>query len=451
MTGDTIVAQCTPSGNGAIALLRVSGPEARTVIERCSQFSHGNVLAALSHTIHHGFITASDATILDEVLFLIMDGPRTFTGYNTIEITTHNNPFIIDSIITRIIACGARLAHNGEFSRQAVENGKMDLVKAEAINELIHAHSQEALKRSLEQLQGSFSFWIAELEKQLVTILALCEASFEFLEEDMDFRQDILDLLTQAIATIDSVTQTYDHQKIIKDGVRIALIGSVNAGKSSLFNTLLKKDRAIVTPIAGTTRDTIEGSMYHNGIYWTLIDTAGLRQTEDVIEQYGIKKSYEEAEVADIILLVCDGSRTMTEQECLLYNDLYNKHAYKVIKIINKQDNGYIEHNFYTNALHISTKTHHNIFALERLLQEKIQDLITKNTSPFLINKRHAILLTTCKQHLLIIQDLLNANPAYELIAYHLQDALTQLTELTGKTITNKMFDTIFSTFCVGK
>ena len=450
MFGDTIIAQCTPSGNGALALLRVSGPEARTILERCSRFSHGSVIHAPSHTIHHGFIVANN-TILDEVLFLVMDGPRTFTGYNTIEITTHNNPFIIESVIAQIIACGARLAHNGEFSRQAVENGKIDLVKAEAINELIHAHSQEALKRSLEQLQGSFSFWITELEKQLVTILALCEASFEFLEEDMDFRQEMQDMLTQAITTIDSVTQTYDHQKIIKDGVRIALIGSVNAGKSSLFNTLLKKDRAIVTPIAGTTRDAIEGSMYHNGIYWTLIDTAGLRQTDDVVERFGIKKSYEEAEVADIVLLVCDGSRAMTEQEYLLYNDIHKTHLHKVIKIVNKQDNGNVEHNFYTNALHISTKTHHNIAALEKLLQEKIQDLVTKNSSPFLINKRHAILLTNCKQHLITIDDLLSTNPAYELIAYHLQDALTQLTELTGKTITNKMFDTVFSTFCVGK
>lgn len=451
MIGDTIIAQCTPSGNGAIALLRVSGPDARVIVERCSQFSHASVLSAASHTIHHGFILTNDKAILDEVLFLVMDGPRTFTGYNTIEITTHNNPFIIDAVISRIIACGARLAHNGEFSRQAIENGKIDLIKAEAINELIHAHSQEALKRSLAQLQGSFSYWVTELEKQLIHILALCEASFEFLEEDVDFSPDIIQLLNQAISTIDDVTRTYDHQKIIKDGAKIALIGSVNAGKSSLFNTLLKKERAIVTPIAGTTRDVIEGSMYHNGMYWTLIDTAGLRQTEDIVEQYGIKKSYEEAELADIVLLICDGSRTMTEQEAIIYNDLYAAHKDKIIKIVNKYDDGCIDNNFYNNALCVSTKTNYNIITLEKLLEEKVKDLVTKNTSPFLINKRHALLLTNCKQHLVIIQDLIQSNPAYELIAYHLNDALAQLTDLTGKSINEKMFDAVFSTFCVGK
>lgn len=451
MVGDTIVAQCTPSGNGAIALLRISGPKARTILAECTRLSQGAISNVPSHTIHHGFIISKNNTILDEVLFLVMDAPRTFTGCDTIEITTHNNPFIIETVINRIIECGARLAHNGEFSRQAVENGKMDLVKAEAINELIHAQSQEALKRSLEQLQGSFSFWIAHLEKQLVTILALCEASFEFLEEEMDFSDDIMTMLNEAIATIDTVANTYDHQKIIKDGVRIALIGSVNAGKSSLFNKLLKKERAIVTPIAGTTRDTIEGSMYHDGLYWTLIDTAGLRQTDDVVEQHGIQKSYQEAELADIVLLVCDGSRTMSQQEQDLYENLCNAYDHKTIKIINKQDNGYVAHPFYTGALHISTKSGHNIEALQLKLRARISELMTKNTSPFLINKRHATLLTACRQQLLIIKELLNDNPAYELIAYHLNDALTQLTELTGKSINEKMFNTIFSTFCVGK
>lgn len=451
MVGDTIIAQCTPVGSGAIALLRLSGPDARSIIARCAQLSHGTIDAVASHTIHHGFIKNSENTLLDEVLFFVMDAPRTFTGYNTIEITTHNNPFIIQSVIDRIIECGARLAYKGEFSRQAVENGKIDLLKAEAINELIHAHSQEALKRSLEQLQGSFSYWISELEKQLVMLLALCEASFEFLEEEMDFSDDVRQLLENTLTTISKVLQGHEHQKIIKEGIRIALVGSVNAGKSSLFNTLLKKERAIVTPIAGTTRDTIEGSMYYDGLYWTFIDTAGLRQTQDIVEQYGIKKSYQEAQLADIVLLVCDGSRIMTEQESVIYNDLYTLYHAKTIKVVNKYDNGYIDHSFYKDALNISTINNYNIELLEATLKTNIKKLIDQHTSPFLINNRHVTLLKACQQQLLEIKSLITDKPAYELIAYHLKDAITTLTELTGKTINEKMFDTVFSTFCVGK
>lgn len=451
MVGDTIVAQCTPIGSGAIALIRVSGPEARTVIEQCSRLSHGTLPQALSHSIHHGFVLYADGTICDEVLFFIMDAPRTFTGHDTIEITTHNNPFIIEAVINRIIACGARLAHNGEFSRQAVENGKMDLIKAESINELIHAQSSEALKRSLKQMQGSFSSWINELEMDLVKMLALCEASFEFLEEDVDFTPEITQMLEAIFHKINTVIEEQAHQKIIKEGVRIALIGSVNAGKSSLFNTLLKKDRAIVTPIAGTTRDTIEGSMYYDGIFWTLIDTAGLRQTDDVVEQYGIEKSYQEAESADIVLLVIDCSRIMTPQEEKIYTQLYTQYHNKTIIVANKHDAGYIPHSLHENRTIISTHTHYNCDLLENTLRSRVKDLIAQNNSPFLINKRHVTLLHACKHHLMIVQQLLDEKPQYEIISYHLNDALTALTELTGKSISDKMFDTVFSTFCVGK
>ena len=220
-----------------------------------------------------------------------MRSPKTFTGQDTVEITCHNNQFIIEEIINLAIANGARLAQQGEFTKRAVFNGKIDLVQAEAINELIHAQTQLALKQSLAQLTGSFSHCLASLEKELLKALALSEASFEFLDEEMDFAPQIQALISSLQNTITGIKKTFNQQQQIRQGIRIAIIGSVNAGKSSLFNALLNQDRAIVSAIAGTTRDAIEAGVYTKGNYWTLVDTAGLRQTHDIIEQEGIKRS----------------------------------------------------------------------------------------------------------------------------------------------------------------
>ncbi|GAG60651.1 unnamed protein product [marine sediment metagenome] len=275
-----IIAQCTPKGSGAIALLRLSG---KTIFSLADQFcklpNKQPISNAQSQTINYGYVVDKNGKTIDQVLFLVMHGPKTFTGQDTIEITCHNNPFIIDAIITTAIEAGARLATEGEFTKRAVLNDKIDLVQAEAINELIHANTQQALKQSLLQLQGSLSSWIARLEKNIVNAIALSEASFEFLdEEDMEFGRQIEKSLVKVIDKIQHIKKSFDQQQQIREGIRIALIGSVNAGKSSLFNALLGKDRAIVTSIAGTTRDVIEAGVYRNGNYWSLIDTAGFNQ-----------------------------------------------------------------------------------------------------------------------------------------------------------------------------
>jgi len=452
MVTDTIIAQCTPSGSGAIALLRVSGQEALTIVNRCAKLtSSQSLVGAQSHTINHGWIINDRGDHLDEVLFLVMHAPRTFTGFHVVEITTHNNPFIIESVITRIIECGARPAQNGEFTRQAVENGKIDLVQAEAINELIHANSQQQLKQSLEQLEGSFSSWTLIIEKDLLKISALCEASFEFLEEDVDFSDQIRTLLKVILQKIATVKQAFDQQQHLRQGIRIALIGSVNAGKSSLFNALVGKKRAIVTDIAGTTRDVIEAGLYKNGAYWTLIDTAGLRTTDDSIEKEGIKRSHEEAHAADIVLLVIDNSRAMIEEEHTVYKKLLEQYVEKIIIIKNKADLAAEEINFSHDTIMLSTKNNDDIKTLEELIQKKIDLIFTTTHTPFLLNKRHFTLLTGLEHKLFEVQTMLSGNIAYELVAYHLTDALENISQLTGKSITEKMMDTIFKEFCVGK
>jgi tRNA modification GTPase len=452
MVTDTIVAQCTPSGPGALALIRISGPDAAFIATQCAKLSSKKALKNVpTHTIHHGWVVDKDGTHLDEVMFFVMHGPRTFTGTNVVEITTHNNPFIIESVIKQIIECGARLAQKGEFSRQAVENGKIDLVQAEAINELIHANSQQLLKQSLQQLEGSFSHFIAELETDIVTLVALCEASFEFLEEDVDFSQQIKTTIAGTLKKINSLKKSFDQQQQLRQGIRIALIGSVNAGKSSLFNALIGKQRAIVTDIAGTTRDVIEAGLYKNGVYWTLIDTAGLRQADNLVEQKGIERSHHEAKTADIVLLICDGSRLMTTEEKKVYQEIVANYKEKIIPIQSKSDLPEKIKSLFSDSFKVNETNKKSIQKLEKALEERIKKQFEKDSSPFLLNKRHFTTLLSFEEQLKNIQKMTTNTIEYELLAYHLKDALESLTELTGKSVNQKVFETVFQSFCVGK
>lgn len=439
MITDTIVAQCTPSGPGALALLRISGPTAIAVVAQCAKLSSKKALTDVTtHTIHHGWIIDKDGTHLDEVMFFVMHAPRTFTGQTVVEVTTHNNPFIIEAVIERIIACGARPAQQGEFTRQALENGKLDLVQAEAINELIHANSQQLLKQSLQQLEGSFSHWVSKLEIDLLKLIALCEASFEFIEEEVDFSIQMQEALQKSLTAISVVKKSFDQQQQLRQGIRIALVGSVNAGKSSLFNALIGKDRAIVTDIAGTTRDVIEAGLYKNSAYWTLVDTAGLRKTDNVIERQGIERSHNEAKIADIVILILDGSRTATQEENEAYQEILDRYKEKIILVKNKSDQTQKENPLFAAALSTSTQTSNGIKKLEALLEKRIQECFTQNSSPFLLNKRHFTTLVSFEQKLFTVQTMLEGQIEYELVAHHLKDALETLTELTGKTVSEK-------------
>jgi tRNA modification GTPase len=455
-SNETIIAQCTPQGTGAIALLRLSGDNAFAVADAISTLPGNKIISTLpTHTIHYGWVIDKNGTHIDQVLFLLMRAPHTFTGDDTIEITCHNNPFIIQNIIQVALAAGARLAQEGEFSRRAVHNNKIDIIQAEAINDLIHANTQLTLKQSLSQLEGSFSHWITNIEKQLIKALALSDASFEFLdEENMEFSIQIKEIIDAVLTTITNLKNTFNQQQQIRNGIRIAIIGSVNAGKSSLFNALLNQERAIVTNIAGTTRDAIEAGLYKNGNYWTLIDTAGLRITDDIVEQLGISRSHEEAHKADIIVLVFDGSQQLSNAESAVYQNLLDIYADKIIIITNKADlpqqpNSLIS----ASSIHsVCTTDKNSINTLESAIQNKISSLFASIGSPFLLNQRHYNNLLSLETKLATTKNMLcDGNISYELISYHLQDALTALSELTGKTITEAGMDAVFHEFCVGK
>ncbi len=450
---DPIIALCTPRGKGALALIRISGTAVRRLVDSFTRLASGKKVTDVpSHTIHYGSILNKEEQI-DSVMVIVMDGPKTFTGQDVIEITCHNNPFLIEAIIALAITGGARLAQEGEFTQRAFLQGKIDLIQAEAVNELINATTQHALKKSLAQLEGSFSHWITALEKDLLRTLAWCEASFEFLDEEKEFGDQIKASLEELLKKIAVLKQTFSVQQQIKEGIRIALIGSVNAGKSSLFNALLNQKRAIVTPLEGTTRDVIEAGLNHNGNHWTLIDTAGLRQTKDMIEQEGIKRSLEEAHKADIILLTTDGSRPLTSQEQVVYTDILETYPTKCILIHNKADIAQSENSsLHTHmTIRVSALSNLNIDQLHTMIGKKIRELFASLDSSFLLNQRQHALLLNLEQKLKAVHTHFNDAIAYELISYQLQDALTIATELTGKSISEAVLDQVFKEFCVGK
>lgn len=458
----TIIAQCTPQGSGALALLRLSGANAITIADQMSKLSSGNRLNdAPTHTIHHGYvIEATGADQIDEVLFLLMKAPRTFTGQDTVEISCHNNQFIVQKIIACATHHGARVALHGEFSKRAFLNGKLDLLQAESINELIGAQSEHGLKQALSQRKGSLSRFFYEIEQDIIILIGLVESSFEFLEEeqqDLALNQLVKQHTQALLQKIAFVLSHFNQQEQIRNGIRIALIGSVNAGKSTLFNALLQKDRAIVTDQAGTTRDCVESTLFVDGNFWQLVDTAGIRKTGDIIEQKGIERSLEQAHLADLILLVFDTSKQLNSEEHEMYQKIAHDYSEKVMFICNKSDKPAVwnpesdkilcNQKYYA----VSGTTTMGITLLKTDISVLIQKKFSELTSPFLLNKRHYNLIANIELKLKSLENKYSNSIEYELVSYQLKEILETISELTGKNITEGILDTVFSTFCVGK
>lgn len=462
-----IVALCTPRGSGAIALIRISGKNAISVATQISRLSSGQSLSTQStHTIHHGHvIDPQSGNVIDEVLFLLMHGPRTFTGHDTVEITSHNNPFIIEQIINHAVSCGARPARQGEFTKRSFLSGKIDLIQAEAIHDLITSQTEAALRQSMSTLQGSLSQALHMIENEIVNLLSYVEASFEFLDEeqrDFSFDDSIQARTEQILSLISDLKSNFTHAKQVKEGVRVAILGSVNAGKSTLFNALLKKERAIVADIAGTTRDSIESGMFIHGNFWLLVDTAGMRQTDDIIEQQGIERSFQQAAHADVIILLIDGSTQLTDAEQEQYRFLIHQYGHKIILVFNKIEDGLPDCSqeaaraLYGKfeapmCLRISAKQLRGVHSVTDAVDQKIQQLFSQLNSPFLLNQRQYNLLTEIDVRLGNIANSYSDGLHYELIAYNLKDLLEKVSELTGKNVSEKVLDTVFGEFCIGK
>jgi tRNA modification GTPase len=446
---DTITALSTAPGLGAIAVIRVSGPEAIAV---CDSLFSRSLSEAKSHSLHYGDLKDGDK-LLDEVVIALFRGPNSYTGEDTIEISCHGSPFIQREIIAALLDRGIRLADPGEFTMRAFANGKMDLSQAEAVADLIASESAAAHDIALKQLRGGFSKEIAALRERLIHFASLIELELDFAEEDVEFadRQDLKKLVDEIKSVVKALVDSFATGNVVKSGVPVAILGAPNMGKSTLLNALLNEDRAIVSEIAGTTRDTIEDSVTIDGIQFRFIDTAGIRDTEDTIETIGIERAWEKARDASVVLYMVDAT-TVTEADIIeiengFRTNVTNEHT-RFILIGNKADTG--TPNTDLTDLTISAKSGEGLDELKNYLSELIASGLNAENS-IVTNARHYEALSKALASLIEVRKGLNNNITGDFLAIDIRKALHHLGEITGVITTEDLLGNIFSKFCIGK
>lgn len=458
LESQVIVAQATPIGKGSLAIIRVSGENSLVCANLFVFLSSKRFLSDVSQGIYHGRIMDQDR-LVDEVMVAVFKAPKSFTGENALEITCHNNQIIVKSIIDLFIKFGARIAEPGEFSKRAFLNGKIDLLQAEAICEIISAQTQAALARSLQQLQGSLSSFLHEILQEMLGLLAYLEASFEFGEEDhLDL--DIEDLVASKFNLLQDKVRmlklSSSQDNCVRDGVKIIFCGPPNVGKSTLFNTLLRRKRAIVSDIPGTTRDTIDAELDNDGCRWILTDTAGIRSSEDAIEKEGMVRSLSEIQLGDVLLYVLDSSRDLSTDDFKLAVEFLEKNFSRVILVFNKIDLGikpFCEQlqKLSSRYVYISCTTGANVEQLSLLLKSFVEKLLDSGNAPFLLNQRQKGLVTDLSEDLNRIRSLMDTGLSYELLVVHIRELINHLGDFTGKSLSEEVLTRIFSGFCIGK
>ena len=442
---DTIIALATPHGIGAIGVIRLSGNNAIAIVNHL--FLSKDLSLQKSHTLHVGMLTA-EGTALDEVVISLFKNPSSYTGEDVVEIGCHGSQVILQQIIDASIRKGARLARAGEFTQRAFLHGKLDLTQAESVADLIGSNTAAQQQAALHNLKGGFKNDLISIREQLIEFSALMELELDFAEEDVTFadRKKFNELLLEASLKINTLIDSFRLGNVVVNGVKVAIVGKPNTGKSTLLNTLLNDERAIVSAIAGTTRDTVEETINIKGVLFHFIDTAGIRShTQDEIEQIGIAKSKEKIEQADIVLLLIDKNETVDNNE-LLPSVLHKNHLIVVNKIDEQRITDKKEHYFY-----ISAKNKIGIDLLTSALYDKVvqQEINTENT--VVTNSRHLQHLQKIAVHLTAIKSGMQQNLSTDLIAPDIKLCLQQIGELTG-TITNEdVLDYVFSKFCIGK
>lgn len=451
---DTIVALATPPGVGALGVIRVSGKEAIEISSRL--FPSKNLLQQQSHTLHVGMLY-SNGKAIDQVVVSVFHGPASYTGENTIEISCHGSPYILEKIMQAITAEGARLAKPGEFTQRAFLNGKLDLIQAEAVADLIASNTESTRRHALQNIRGGFSDVMKQLRDQLLSFSALIELELDFSQEDVEFadRTQLNKLVKEASATTSRLLSSFALGNVIKNGVQVAIIGKPNAGKSTLLNTLLNENRAIVSEIAGTTRDTIEEILNIDGILFRLVDTAGIRQhTYDVIESIGVARSLEKMQQADVVLYLFD-VKEMTTGELLMVMKEMQEQERKYLLVGNKSDlvtNEELAEKFAEiPVLFISAARQAHIDTLKKRLVDQVITGNLQQESTIVTNARHYEALRLVEQSLADIRQGLADNIPSDLIALDIRRCLHFLGEITGEVTNEDQLDYIFSKFCIGK
>lgn len=451
---DTIVALATPPGIGAIGVIRLSGKKSFPIVSKL--FPSKDILQQASHTLHVGFLQKGDRKI-DEVVLSLYKGPRSYTGEDVIEISCHGSPYIQQEIINVCIEEGARLAKPGEFTQRAFLHGKLDLVQAEAVADIIASNTESSLKAALNTMRGGFSAELKELRERLIKFSALIELELDFSQEDVEFadRTAFYALIDELIASTEKLIHSFKLGNVIKNGVSVAIIGKPNAGKSTLLNMLLNENRAIVSDIPGTTRDTIEEVINIDGILFRLIDTAGIRQhTSDVIETAGIEKSMEKMKQADIVLYLFDAADE--KQDVHNMRSELEKQQLNYLLVANKIDalgEAAAKEKFsdISSVVFISAKEGRHIEVLKERLSDFVLQGQAQTESTIVTNARHYHALKEAARSLHDIKTGLDNKLTGDLLALDIRRSLHYLGEITGEITNEDQLDYIFSKFCIGK
>ncbi|MFY0714238.1 tRNA uridine-5-carboxymethylaminomethyl(34) synthesis GTPase MnmE [Seonamhaeicola sp. NFXS20] len=458
---DTIVALATPSGAGAIAVIRLSGKEAINIAEKQFKSVSGKQLSKQpTHTIHLGHIIDEERTI-DEVLVSVFKNPNSYTGENVVEISCHGSNYIQQEIIQLFLRKGCRMATAGEFTLRAFLNGKLDLSQAEAVADLIASDNEASHQIAMQQMRGGFSSEIAKLREELLNFASLIELELDFAEEDVEFanRTQFKELIDRITLVLKRLIDSFAVGNVIKNGIPVAIVGEPNVGKSTLLNALLNEDRAIVSDIAGTTRDTIEDEISIGGIGFRFIDTAGIRETQDEVESIGIKKTFEKIEQSQVTVYLFDSYNSISNlnQVKLEIEKIKNKHPQKPLLVIankidrlNESQKLELQNNI--EGIHlISAKTGLGVESLTNSLLNLINQGALRNNETIVTNTRHYDSLLKALEEVSKVKEGLETGLSGDLLAIDIRQALYHFGEITGEITSDDLLGNIFANFCIGK
>ena len=464
---DTIVAPATVPGTGAITVIRVSGPEAITVTGKVVKCKSKSIESSDANTIRYGFVYDESGNAVDEVLVSVFRSPSSYTGEDSTEISCHASSYVASEILRLLCGAGARMAEPGEFTRRAFVNGKMDLAQAEAVADVISSSSSASLRVAMNQLRGGYSSELRSIRSSLVELTSLLELELDFSEEDVEFadRSRLSSLLDEVIGHVSSLASSFRLGNALRNGVPVAIVGAPNSGKSTLLNSLLGDDRAIVSDVPGTTRDTVEETMVVDGILFRFIDTAGLRSSSDEVEKIGILRSYKKLSEASVVLALLDCTVPEEENETLI-SDVVSRidfSAQKLVVLFNKVDilgsninvtllnnevslfdNKYIR-------LYISGKTGFGLSDLKKELALTQKDLSSDFDHAIVTNSRHFEALNSAASALGRVKSSLSSGLTPDLLAEDLREALHYLGTITGEVTPDEVLGEIFGRFCIGK
>lgn len=455
---DTIAAIATASSNGSVSIIRISGSKAVEVADSCLLLKNKSLVHSKSHTIHYGFVMDEDGKKMDEVLVLLMKGPNSYTREDVVEIQCHGGAFVCQTILDLILKKeGVRIAEPGEFTKRAFLNGRIDLSQAEAVMDLIESKSKYALESSVSQLSGIVKEKVKEIRGMIMDDVAYIEAALddpEHISLDL-FEKDFIPHLSYCMDQLNQMKKNYDNGRLIYEGIQTVIVGKPNVGKSSFLNTMLGTDRAIVTNVPGTTRDTLEENVRIGDVFLHLIDTAGIHETMDEVEKIGIEKARKHLEHCDFCILILDSSREIEEEDIQLLKEIESK---KAVILYNKSDlNNKIDFNEVMKLtskkiISFSAKTGDGLDELQQYIQQQFYlNEISFNQEIYLSNERQKQAVSEAYDSLLRVKESYDLNLGEDFYTIDLMNAYEQLGSIIGETVDDDLVDTIFRKFCMGK